>query len=129
MKKTLFVIAALLLIGGIAAPAMAQLTPGQIPTPNQIGIQQTGPTTISTWVSVVISILKWFYTIVFVVAIFMILWSAFDFVTSKGDPTKTKNARTKLMYAIVGIAVALLSYGIVALVQNSVSHISGGTVY
>jgi heme/copper-type cytochrome/quinol oxidase subunit 2 len=123
MKKALFAIAAILMIGGIvAAPALAQnITPGQIPGAGQLGLQNQGPQTISGWVNVVVTVLKWFYTIIFIVAIAFILWSAFDFITSKGDATKAKAARTKLMYAIVGIAIALLSYGIVQVVQSSVS--------
>jgi len=121
MKKALFAITLLVLVGASVAPALAQVTPGQIPTAGQLGLTQQGPTTITGWVGVVLTVIKWFYTIIFIVAIIFILWSAFDFITSKGDATKTKGARTKLMYAIVGIAVALLSYGIVSLIQSSIS--------
>ena len=121
MKKALFAIALLVLAGASIAPVFAQVTPGRIPTADQLGLTQQGPSTISGWLGIVITTIKWFYTIIFIVAIVFILWSAFDFITSKGDATKTKAARTKLIYAIVGIAVALLSYGIVNLVQYSIS--------
>ena len=116
----------ILLLGVMIAPAVfAQSvpTPGSVPQGGSfggdLGVNNT-PTSISGWVGILLTVIRWFYTIVFIVAVAMILLAAFHFVTSKGDPTKTKTARSELLYAIVGIAVALLSYGIVAFVQGAV---------
>ena len=54
--------------------------------------------------------------ILIVVAIFYILWAAYDFVTSSGSEDKVNGARRKIMYAAIGVIVALLAKGIVALV-------------
>jgi len=54
--------------------------------------------------------------ILIVVAIFYILWAAYDFVTSSGSEEKVNGARRKIMYAAIGVIVALLAKGIVALV-------------
>lgn len=121
MKKTFVSVAMLLILGVMFAPAVLAIGPGAIPTPGDVGIQQTGPNSVTGWVGVVLTVIKWFYTIIFIVAIAMILLAAFHFVTSKGDAAKTKTAKSELLYAIIGIAVALLSYGIVSFVQNSVS--------
>lgn len=122
MKKIFASIAMLLILGGMAlAPVALAIGPGSIPTPGDVGIQQQGPNSITGWVGVVLTVVKWFYTIIFIVAIAMILLAAFHFVTSKGDAAKTKTAKSELLYAIIGIAVALLSYGIVSFVQSSVS--------
>ena len=112
----MFVIGIVLLSVG---PAFAQvIIPGQTPAPF---INQQGPSSVSGWVQVVLTVIKWFYSIIFIIAVFFILMAAFHFVTSKGDPAKTKTARSELMYAVVGIAVALLSYGIVAFIGNTVN--------
>jgi len=126
MKKTFASIAMIVLMGIVLVPmvfAQVSPTPGSIPQGGNFGGDLgTGgnPTSISGWVSVLLTVIKWFYTIVFIVAVAMILLAAFHFVTSKGDPTKTKTAKSELIYAIVGIAVALLSYGIVAFVSSAV---------
>ena len=121
-NKIISVVVYALVIGVLAinvVPAFAQvLIPGQTPPPI---VTQQGPNSVGGWVQIVLTVIKWFYTIIFIVAVFFILLAAFHFVTSKGDPGKTKTARQELIYAIVGIAVALLSYGIVSFVQNSVS--------
>ncbi len=122
MKKIFVSIAMALVLGVMFAPAVLAIGPGSIPTPKDVGIAQTGPNSVTGWVGVVLTVVKWFYTIIFIVAIAMILLAAFHFVTSKGDATKTKTAKSELLYAIVGIAVALLSYGIVSFVQNSVTN-------
>ncbi|MFA7202003.1 MAG: hypothetical protein WC099_03345 [Candidatus Paceibacterota bacterium] len=121
MKKIFASIAMVLVLGIMFAPAVLAIGPGSIPTPGDVGIQQQGPASVTGWVGVVLTVVKWFYTIIFIVAIAMILLSAFHFVTSKGDAAKTKTAKSELLYAIIGIAVALLSYGIVSFVQNSVT--------
>lgn len=112
---------AIVSISLLAGPAMA-ISAGQGPT-DIIGGQNANSnfSSISGWVEILLTVIRWFYTIIFIIAVAFILWSAFDFVTSKGDDTKVKEARQKLMYAVVGIAVALLSYAIVSFVQSSVN--------
>lgn len=103
-----------------AVSAYAAVNPGQIPDPG-IGNPGAVPQSIGGWVDVAMTVVKWFYTIIFIVAIFFILMAAFDFVTSKGDEKKIGDARKLLTFAIVGIIVALISFGIVRFVQNTVS--------
>ncbi len=59
--------------------------------------------------------------ILIIVAIFYILWAAYDFVTSSGSEEKVNGARRKIMYAAIGVIVALLAKGIVALVLGASS--------
>lgn len=106
----------IMLLFSLAVPAFAQ-TRGQIPGPI---VAQAGPTTIAGWVGILITVVQWFYTIVFIVAVFFILLAAYNFITSSGDPKKTETAKNQLKYAAIGIAVALLSYGIVTLIQRSI---------
>jgi len=49
-----------------------------------------------------------FLVLVAMSAVF-IIYAAYTFVTSGGDPTKAESARTTLIYAIIGIIVAFLA--------------------
>ncbi|MFA6494816.1 MAG: hypothetical protein WC246_00395 [Candidatus Paceibacterota bacterium] len=120
MKKIIALAAlALLVVPFVAQPAFAQVTPGQVPGPI---VAQTGPTSVSDAVGWIITIVQWFYTIIFILAVFFILLSAFYFITSGGDAEKTAKAKSTLLYAVIGIAVGLLSYGIVTFVQSSIQN-------
>ncbi len=59
--------------------------------------------------------------ILIIVAIFYILWAAYDFVTSSGSEEKVNSARRKIMYAAIGVVVALLAKGVVGLVLGIAS--------
>jgi len=64
------------------------------------------------------SIVNWLFTILLVVAVIFIIFAAFTFVTAGGDPEKVNTARNQVMYALIGVAVALLAKGLVILVQT-----------
>jgi len=118
MKKVILTIGLGLLFVTVGVLPAFAITPGDIPGPI---VAQQGPVTITGWVEVLMTVIRWIYTIVFILAVFFILLAAFFFVTSQGDPEKVTKARNMLMYAVIGIVVALLSFGIVTLVQNSVA--------
>jgi NAD/NADP transhydrogenase beta subunit len=48
-----------------------------------------------------------------VISVFMIIISGLRYITSGGDATKTATARKGIMYAAIGVAVAM-SAGIIA---------------
>ncbi len=48
-----------------------------------------------------------------IAAIIMIIYSGVQYVTSAGDAGKTQKAKMTLIYAIVGLVVAILAYAIV----------------
>lgn len=54
-------------------------------------------------------IATWFETIVFAIAIIMILVAAFQFLTAAGNEEKVATARKSLIWGLVGIAVALFA--------------------
>jgi len=54
--------------------------------------------------------------ILVIVAVFYVLWAAYTFITAAGDTEKITSARNRIMYAGIGIIVALLARGIIALV-------------
>lgn len=72
------------------------------------------------------SILQWTYTIFFIAAIIFILIAAFTFLKSKGEPEKVKSARNQIMWAVVAIAIALISVGANQIVQSFISPAGSG---
>ena len=110
----------LVLVLGVASGALAQ-APGDIIDPIGTGSAGTEFTTVGGLVGVLITIVQWIYTILFIVAVLFILLAAYNFITSKGDAEKVGTAKKQLLYAVVGIAVGLLAYAIIELVRNSLS--------
>ena len=58
----------------------------------------------------------WFGGLVITLSVILILYAAFLYVTAAGDSEKVKQAHQTIIYAIVGIAVAIISWGIPNLV-------------
>lgn len=119
-KKTLLATGITVLILGMSLVTAFAQPSGPINIPG-VGVQNDELTTVGGWSRLLITIIKWFYYVLFIVAVLMIIWAAFLFVTSKGDPKKTEAAKNMIKYAIIGMVVALLSYVIVQFIQNAVN--------
>jgi len=52
------------------------------------------------------------FLVLVAISIIFIIFAAYTFVTSGGDPGKTETARATLIYAIIGIVVAFLALGL-----------------
>ena len=52
------------------------------------------------------------FLVLVAISIIFIIFAAYTFVTSGGDPGKTETARTTLVYAIVGLIVAFMALGV-----------------
>jgi ascorbate-specific PTS system EIIC-type component UlaA len=59
----------------------------------------------------------WIFTIFLITAVIFLVIAAFTFVTASGDPEKVIKARKFVLYALIGVAVAVAARGLVALVQ------------
>jgi hypothetical protein len=62
-----------------------------------------------------------FSAVVGVIAVFVVLISGLKYMTSNGDASKTAQAKDTLMYAAIGLAIALLAQVIVRFVINKVN--------
>ena len=60
----------------------------------------------------------WFQAIVLVIAIIMIMYSGFLWMTAGGDDVKLGTAKKTLIYGLVGIAVVVLAYTATSIVTN-----------
>ncbi len=61
-----------------------------------------------------------FWIAVGVASVIMIIIGGIRFVTSGGDSTKVNSARNTIIYAIVGIFVALLAQSIIVFIFNKI---------
>ena len=59
----------------------------------------------------------WIFTILMIVVGLLIIWGAFDIVTAAGTPEKMASGRLKIIWSLVGLAVALLSKALPSLVK------------
>ena len=55
-----------------------------------------------------------------IVAVLFVVIGAAQYVTSQGDPGKTKKAKDTILYAILGVILATLAYAIVNFVLSNV---------
>jgi len=90
---------------GLALFPLLALAVGSVPstelltTPQQIGTLLT-------------NIMNWVAGIVMVIALIMLLWAAILFLTAGASETAHGKAKNVLIYAIVGIAVAILAFSV-----------------
>lgn len=73
-----------------------------------------GPQSAGAILDLLDLVTDWIFAIAMAVALIYLVLAGFQFVTGGGDPTKVTQARQKLIYAIIGIGVALISAGFIA---------------
>ena len=63
-------------------------------------------------------VVNWFSWFIAVVAVAMGLYAAFLYITARGDAKQVSDAHKTLVYAIMGIAVAILAFSIVTITKT-----------
>ena len=66
-------------------------------------------------------IANWVFAIFLGIAIIFIVIAAFEFITGTGEPEKMKSAKQKLIYAVIGIGLALVANGIDDVVRTIIN--------
>jgi hypothetical protein len=100
-------------LGGVAL-AQANVTPNNP--------DQTLPVAVITNTddleAIIATILNWIFFIFVTIAVVMIILAGLQFVTGGGDPAAVSAARTKLIWAAVGIGIALSAQGFRPVVED-----------
>ncbi len=103
----------------ILAPALVALVAGIF------GAGETGTssacrqlTTTASFMTVIANLINWFSWFLAIVSVVMGLYSGFTYMTSQGEPQKITIASKTLFYAVIGVAVAILAFGILALIEG-----------
>lgn len=132
MKKIGFMIAFAGLLGvSILAAASLLMSDASAQVTSGINAATTGEMrgkSVDNTVGSIVNVLLW---VVGILAVTMIVWSGFKYITSAGDTSKVTSAKSTLIYAVVGLIIAILAYAIVTFVRNQVvstGKSSGGTI-
>ncbi|MDP3724918.1 MAG: hypothetical protein Q8R20_00420 [Nanoarchaeota archaeon] len=82
--------------------------------------QQTTVGSIEDVQGIIQDVVGWFQVFFYTFAVIFILLGAWDYLSSGGEPEKTKSGRNKIIYGLVAIAIAVIAGGVVRLVFNFV---------
>jgi len=128
--KTLFMKRVLRKIGQVitGASAVATLWAGRVMAANnpaQDGAQAAKPDGVPTQLigegGIFTQITNTALFLVGVISIVMLIWGGLRYVISGGDSKKVTDAKNTVLYAIIGLIVALLAYAIVNFVLVTIA--------
>lgn len=101
-----FLLTSLPLAASAAAPTLNDAPPETI-------VSQQGAGGV---LAIIATVSRWMLGGLVALAVILVILAAFDFLTSEGDEKKVKDAKDKLLYALVAVGVGILAWGIVLLV-------------
>ena len=94
--------------------AAAAVGPGAVPRERI----PTNITSASAFIDLLDNIVDWIFVIVLVGAVIFIVLAGWQFISGGGEPQALSQAKSKLLWAAVGIAVAVLARGLIAAVRS-----------
>lgn len=59
-------------------------------------------------------------------SVIMLIWGGLRYILSGGDSKKITDAKNTILYAIIGLAIAFLSYAIIRFVLNALGAVTTG---
>lgn len=68
------------------------------------------------------NMLMWVYAMAGIIAVAVIVYGGVKYVTSQGDPGKTKQAGQIIAYALIGLVVVLLAGAITVFASNVIGE-------
>jgi protein-S-isoprenylcysteine O-methyltransferase Ste14 len=85
---------------------------------NQMGLAQL-PTGGGDFVTLVSNFFKILVGLIAIIAVVFIILGAFQFFTAAGDPEKASRAKQQIIYAVIGLFIAVAAWALVNwLVKN-----------
>jgi len=137
MKKILSIFATITLLTVLALPAMslAQQPPESLPDKcmitTDVGVDEcdlgecksdgtcgpSGKWGVCCMLNTIYVVTNWVFYIMTLVAVLMIVFGGFTYITAAGDPTKAGKGKSILTYAIIGLAIALIAKLVPSLVK------------
>ncbi len=133
MKRIKTVLTSFMMMFALAAPmavpalASAQITSDTIKNEICKGATASTSGTCATGagqndlLSIVRRVITLLSLIIGFVAIFMIIWGGFKYLTSGGDSKNVDAAKSTILYAIIGLVVVLFAQAIVFFVVDNVT--------
>ena len=65
----------------------------------------------------VVNIILW---IVGILSVIMLVWGGIKYTTSAGDTNKVTSAKNTIIYAVIGLVIAIMAYAIVNFVTTQI---------
>lgn len=107
-----FALAALIIASPLAALAQSGISD---PTIQTGGAPITSLTEAQGSLSAVVN---WVIVIFWIITVLFLIWAAVIYLTAGGEEEKLKEAKNRVIYAVIAAAIALLANGISAIVYN-----------
>ena len=85
---------------------------------NNIGLQEASEKDIRV---VLVEIVRYFITFLGIIAVAMVMYSGFLWMTSNGEPEKVTKAKRTLINSIIGLIVVISAFAIVTFIINLIS--------
>lgn len=83
------------------------------------GTGVAGSLDIGSWVTTGVNFLLY---AVGVIAVIMIIWGGIKYATSAGDSNKVTSAKNTILYAVIGLIVAIFAFAIVAWINTQATR-------
>lgn len=61
------------------------------------------------------------------ISVIMLIWGGLRYITSGGDSKKITDAKNTILYAIIGLVIAVLAFAIINFVLNTIGSVSVST--
>lgn len=107
------------MVGLVTLSLLANVAVGQLSNPQIPGVTAVSRvSTVGGLVDTIRFVVRWVYIIFFVIAVLMIIFAAFTYLTAAGNEEKVKKARDMIIYAAVAVAVALLAVGFEQIIRT-----------
>lgn len=71
--------------------------------------------------NIIWNIVRFIFILLGAVAVIMIIFGGFQYATSQGDSGALSKAKNTILYAVIGLVVALLATGIVSFVIDNIA--------
>lgn len=86
----------------------------------QSGLKDAGGTGAKSVPDTIQDIINILLYVIGAAAVLMIVIGGFRYVTSNGEPAAASKAKTTIIYALIGVVVAVMAYGIVNFILNNI---------
>lgn len=116
MQRLSFSVGTVLIGASLCAPLPAFAQSG-------LGSNQIAPNNVphTGFIALLQSVIDWILGLVGTVAVLMLIWGGFSYLTSAGNSETTKKAKQTITYAIIGMIIIGISYALVNFVTNTIS--------
>lgn len=99
---------------------------GEIPGAGELISGAPKVENIGGLIDIIKSVVRWTYVIFLIIAVLFIIFAAYNYLISQGEPEAIKNIHNQLIYAAIAIAVALLAVSANLIVESIISPSGGG---